>query len=89
MEINFSEIGEDFEKDAVTFALETKNWRDKYYKELKRSSDVGLALVDMFCCFRCLTTEGGWDTMPDDMKAEMVKYRDYARKVWLKEDKDE
>jgi hypothetical protein len=81
--IDIENLGKDFVKDAVAFAAESKSWREKYNAEYKRNLDLGEALTNMFFCFRCLTTDGGWNSMTEAEKQTMIKYRDKARQVWL------
>jgi hypothetical protein len=78
-------MSQDLEQAVKVFlaAEENKKWRESYLKEFNRNLELSSALTDMFCCFRCLTTEGGWDTMDEKMKAKMIEYRNNARAIWL------
>lgn len=71
--INANDLGKDYVKDAIMFAAESQRWREKYYAEYKRNIDLSDAMTNMLFCFRCLTTDGGWDTMTDVEKSTMMK----------------
>ncbi len=44
----------------------------------KQVAQLQSALWDMVVAFRFLTTEGGWTTMSEEMKNQMVAYRNGA-----------